>query len=95
MSYCYACPGGMSNIALELGERVVNEAILPYLATACAAPCETCLGDLDGDSDVDLADLGQLLASFGMDSGGDTDGDADTDLADLGEVLASYGTVCE
>jgi hypothetical protein len=48
-------------------------------------------GDLDGDGDVDLADLGILLASYGIDDGGDLDGDGDTDLADLGILLANYG----
>jgi hypothetical protein len=48
-------------------------------------------GDLDGDGDVDLADLGILLASYGVDDGGDLDGDGDTDLADLGILLANYG----
>lgn len=54
--------------------------------------CEAAVpGDLDGDGDVDLADLGILLASYGSDAGGDLDGDGDTDLADLGILLANYG----
>jgi hypothetical protein len=58
-----------------------------------------CPGDLDGDNDVDLADLSQLLSSYGMTSGaqeedGDMDGDGDVDLADLSALLAVYGTTC-
>ncbi len=58
-----------------------------------------CPGDLDGDGDVDLADLAQLLANYGMTSGaeyedGDLDGDGDVDLADLAALLAVYGTTC-
>jgi len=57
--------------------------------------CETsCLGDLDGDNDVDQADLGLLLASYLLDAGGDLDGDGDTDQADLGILLAGYDQPC-
>ena len=60
----------------------------------------TLLGDLDGDCDVDLADLAQLLGNYGMTSGasyedGDLDEDGDVDLADLAALLAVYGTTCE
>ena len=54
-----------------------------------------CVGDLDGDGDTDLADLGILLADFGCPQPGpcvgDLDGDGDTDLADLGILLADFG----
>jgi hypothetical protein len=53
-------------------------------------------GDLDGDGDVDLSDLGVLLADYGCTApaapcAGDTDGDGDTDLSDLGNLLAHFG----
>lgn len=56
-------------------------------------------GDLDGDCDVDLADLGQLLANYGDIAGvgydhGDLDLDADVDLTDLANLLAAYGGTC-
>jgi hypothetical protein len=54
-----------------------------------------CAGDLDGDGDTDLADLGILLADFGClpppNCPGDLDNDGDTDLADLGILLADFG----
>jgi len=58
-----------------------------------------CAGDLDGDRDIDLADLAILLSNYGMTTGavytdGDLDGDADVDLSDLAALLAVYGTTC-
>ena len=62
---------------------------------AIAAAPAPCSGDLDGDGDTDLADLGILLADFGCAApgpcAGDLDGDGDTDLADLGILLADFG----
>ena len=64
-----------------------------------APVCVTCFGDLDDDNDVDLADLAQLLAHYGLTGGaryeyGDLDLDGDVDLSDLAALLAVYGTTC-
>ncbi|MEP0848472.1 MAG: hypothetical protein HRF50_16825 [Phycisphaerae bacterium] len=58
-----------------------------------------CPGDLDGDGDVDLADLSALLTNYGTPSGadpgdGDLDGDGDVDLADLSALLENFGAGC-
>ncbi|MCK4873037.1 MAG: right-handed parallel beta-helix repeat-containing protein [Phycisphaerales bacterium] len=53
-----------------------------------------CLGDLDGDRDVDQSDLGILLADYLIGPGGDLDSDGDTDQNDLGILLAVYGLPC-
>jgi hypothetical protein len=58
-----------------------------------------CLGDVDFDGDVDLGDLTELLAHYGLTAGalyedGDLDGDADVDLNDLTMLLANYGSMC-
>jgi hypothetical protein len=55
-------------------------------------------GDIDGDGDVDIADLGELLASYDTCDGDpdwnpavDINGDGCIDIADLGELLANFG----
>lgn len=69
------------------------------IAGAASDRSAPCVGDLDGDLDVDLADLSLLLANYGQTSGatpqdGDLDGDGDVDLADLAALLGVYGAVC-
>ena len=61
----------------------------------------TCPGDVDGDSDVDQADLGILLGTYELatddpdyDTRADLDCDGDVDQSDLGLLLAVYGTDC-
>lgn len=53
-----------------------------------------CDGDFNNDGTRNGADLGVLLASFGIDAGGDMNGDGVTDGADLGALLAVFGTTC-
>ena len=71
------------------------ELIGGFAAVTAGGTPPTCSGDLDGDGDTDLADLGILLADFGCTAPGpcvgDLDGDGDTDLADLGILLADFG----
>ena len=74
------------------------------LRTCGARSGSFCDADIDGSGDclVGLADLAQLLGSYGMSSGathGDGDleppgGDGDVDLADLAELLGQYGDDC-
>lgn len=55
-----------------------------------------CPGDFNNDGQRDQADLGILLASYGVDDGGDMNGDGSTDQADLGAFLAPdvFGAPC-
>jgi hypothetical protein len=95
---------------VELGDAGVLDCVVTHqLGGMCATTsdgavltvteAQECPGDLDGDGDVDLSDLSQLLANYGTNGGaapedGDLDGDGDVDLSDLSALLAVYGTQC-
>ncbi len=58
-----------------------------------------CPGDTNGDGTVNITDLGNVLANFGIGSGatrdqGDLDDDGDVDITDLGILLANFGVPC-
>lgn len=62
-------------------------------------PPADCTGDLNGDHQVDIADLAQLLSHFGTTSGatpedGDLNGDGGVTLTDLALLLSAFGTIC-
>ena len=87
--------------ASDLGTGSVVEAAVDAFSISnlvCEDP-NPCFGDLDGDDDIDIADLAQLLAHYGMTgasySDGDLDDDGDVDIADLAALLSVYGTTCE
>lgn len=81
--------------ALGLATVRSGTSIVPFgddldaLDVTCNIP-----SDLDGDFDVDLADLTMLLGAFGIGPAGDVDSDGDTDLADLTLLLGSFGARC-
>ncbi|MFN0138368.1 MAG: hypothetical protein ACKVS9_19870 [Phycisphaerae bacterium] len=60
---------------------------------------DPCIGDLNGDRQVNLPDLAGLLTNFGATSGveyqdGDLDGNGSIDLTDLATLLTRFGTAC-
>jgi len=64
-------------------------------AFVCVDVPPECLGDLDGDNDVDSTDLNILLTAFQISDAGDLDGDGDTDSLDLNILLTVFGEPCE
>lgn len=60
-----------------------------------APPCNA---DVTGDGQINIADLGVVLANFGAANAqpedGDVNGDGNVNIADLGELLAAFGTQC-
>jgi hypothetical protein len=86
------CGGECFSDAIVMDDFVYGEPI------AQAAPC---LGDIDGSGSVDLADLSDMLASFGLcvpfqgfNEGADLNGNGCVDLPDLATLLANFGTSC-
>ncbi|MDY7107606.1 MAG: C25 family cysteine peptidase [Planctomycetota bacterium] len=77
---------------MDVTVTAVNRDLLPYEGEAEVVEGGT-PGDLDGDGDVDTADLLALLADWGCigNCPGDVDGDGDTDTADLLMLLANWG----
>lgn len=65
-----------------------------WMVRAVGGPASDC-ADLNGDGQVDLADLNLVLSSFGVGPGGDVNGDGQTNLADLNAVLAEFGQSCD
>ena len=68
-----------------------------YFFNVALAPTP-CLGDLNGDAVVDLADLIIQLANLGSTNAspedGDLDGDGDDDIRDLVRLLARFNSAC-
>ena len=94
---------------VALVDAGVYDCVITKIASGCATTSNAttlnvnnpgnCPGDVDGDNDVDLADLSVLLANFGTPSAatladGDLDGDGDVDLADLSVMLSNFGAAC-
>lgn len=86
--------GGPNSISRSSGgSEFLNQ---PPIALRIDPPTQI-PGDLNGDGQVDIADLAQLLSHFGTLNGatyadGDIDGDGDVDLSDLTLLLSNFGT---
>src|SRR5262249_2958831 len=86
------CGGECFDDAVAMDDFVYGEPI------AQVAPCP---GDVNGDGQIDLADLTVLLSSFGscipflgFNPAADLNGNGWVDLSDLATLLGSFGTAC-
>jgi hypothetical protein len=86
-----AGPGGLTALMGGIFTLAGGQAVSNLASWGCSNAIP---GDLDGDGDVDLADLALLLSDFGCSTApcvGDINGDNVTDLADLATLLAHFG----
>ncbi len=85
-----------SNAAVAAG--LPAGAQLLSVSMALVPPPAPCLGDANGDNQIDAADLSVLLANFGQPAAGpafgDFNGDGQCDGADLSVLLAQFGSTC-
>ena len=92
-----ACPG-KTVIQVNCASIIQAAGAMHCIVMHVPTPTPPCPGDLDGDNDVDIADLAVLLAHYGetgaSPNDGDLDHDGDVDVADLAALLAVYGVVC-
>ena len=77
---------------------IADPPVYRYIVDMGAYEYQFCFGDLNGDDEINIADLAELLGHYG-DSGvdytaGDLDDDGDVDIQDLAELLGLYGTEC-
>jgi hypothetical protein len=100
--YSYADQLGLAPTDnLNLLDYVFCDDVLPCVEDWAIGYVNQCIGDLDGDNDVDLADLAILLSSYGLCAGepgfipeADIDGNGCVNLADLAVLLSHYGETC-
>lgn len=93
--------GGVQELAFTPDARFLAcgrlDASLSFFRNPAAAGY--CAGDVDADADVDLEDLGVLLANFGQADGalpgtGDVDEDGAVSITDLMLLLSQFGAPC-
>ncbi len=73
---------------------LTNDNMAPGGMLAYLTVVEPCQGDIDGDGDVDAADLAALLGKFGQTCTGcpeDLNGDGKVDIADAILLVSNYG----
>jgi hypothetical protein len=89
------CNGNGVDDGCDIADGVAND----FNDNGVPDSCETPISDIDGDGDVDQADLGALLGSYAACVGdtsflldADINADGCVDQSDLGTLLGEYGT---
>lgn len=108
MSYCHICPGGLSNIELVMGQRILSEGIRPYLLLA---PCDLtanqefcegaptdfrCLPDVNNDGRLTPSDFTAWIVAYNRnDIAADMNLDGLVRPNDFNEWLRLYNLGCD
>lgn len=71
------------------GDFALSGGFWPGAASVPGTP--PCVGDLNGDGEINGADLGLLLNAWGTSGSADLNGDGDVNGADLGLLLNAWG----
>ena len=83
---------------MSLNPVTVHLSVLCAVALVSAAHAGVaCDGDTNGDSNVDIDDIQNVVLDFGTDgsaNGGDADGDGDVDIDDVQMVVLNFGVPC-
>jgi hypothetical protein len=87
-------------VCLEGAQEVMNDFLQKTLVNL-EVPCQeqsasACPGDLNGDLQVTVGDILDVLSEFGCEAGCDNDvnGDGAVNVTDVLAVLSAFGTVC-
>lgn len=108
MSYCHLCPGGLENINLVFGSRILDEAILPYVTLTM--PCDLlnfnqaecdgagvgCPADVNQDGQLTPTDFTAWIVAYNAgDLRADLNGNGTLEPADFSAWVASWVAGCD
>ena len=107
MSYCHLCPGGLENINLVFGSRILDEAILPFVTlqmpcdlivlneNECAGLSNECPADVNQDGQLTPADFTAWIVAYNAsDLRADLNGNGTLEPADFSAWIASWVAGC-